>query len=84
MKTIIGVKFKGVCINISIIKSLQQANGTVLLDQRFRAMPFYLILTIFKEYNELKQWNENKYWATCHQLIAVVILLLIKDDLAIF
>lgn len=59
-------KFKRACINASVTNSLQQANETVLLNQRFRAMPFYLTMKIFKKYTEVKQWNMSEYWASCH------------------
>ncbi len=62
------------------MKSLQQAIGTVLLDQCFRAMPFYPTLKIFKEYSKVKQWDGSEYWAACRQLVSVVTPLLIKDD----
>lgn len=84
MKTIIEAKFKGAHVKAHITKSLQTANGTVFLDQRFYAVFFYLILKIFKEYNKMKQWDGNKYWAACHQLVPMVILLLIKNNPIVF
>ncbi len=83
LKTIIGTKFKGACVKASTTKSLQQANETVLLDQRFCAMPFYPILKIFKKYSELKQWDESEYWVAYRQLVPVVTFLLIKEDLTV-
>ncbi len=83
LKTIIGAKFKGARIKADITKSLQQANGTVLLDQHFRAVPSYPTLKIFKESSELQQWDGSEYWAACYQLVSVVTLLLIKDNPAI-
>ncbi len=83
LKTIIGAKFKGARVKTGTTKLLQQANGRVLLDQRFRALPFYPNLKIFKEYSEVKQWDGSEYWAACCQLVPVVTPLLIKDDLAV-
>ncbi len=61
LKTIIGAKFKGTRVKAGTTKSLQQANGTVLLDQRFRVVSSYPTLKIFKEYTEVKQWDESEY-----------------------
>ncbi len=61
LKTIIEAKFKGVRVKADTTKSLQQANGTVLLDQRFYIVPSYLTLKIFKEYSEMKQWDGSEY-----------------------
>ena len=54
LKTIIRAKFKGVHVKVGITKSLEYANRTILLDQHFCAIPFYLTLKIFKEYSEVK------------------------------
>ncbi len=61
LKTIIKAKFKGAYIKAGTTKSLQQVNGTILLDQYFCAVPFYLTLKIFKEYNKVKQWDGSEY-----------------------
>ncbi len=61
LKTIIRAKFKGACVKPGTTKSLQQANEMILLDQRFRAVPSYPTLKIFKKYSEVKQWDESKY-----------------------
>ncbi len=80
MKTITGAKFKEARVKAGTKKSLQQANGTVLLNQCFRTVPSYPNLKIFKEYSEIKQWDGSEYWAACRQLVPVVTPLLIKDD----
>lgn len=48
-------KFKGACVKAGTIKSLQQANGIVLLDPRLYAVSFYPTLKIFQEYSQVKQ-----------------------------
>lgn len=83
LKTIIRRKFKEVCVKTNITNSLQQVNGTVPLDQRFYAIPFYPTLKIFKVYSKVKQWDESEYWIVFRQLVSVVTLLLMKDDLII-
>ncbi len=83
MKTIIETKFKGANVKAGTTKSLQQANETVLLDQRFCVVPCYPTLKIFKEYNKVKQWDGSEYWVACHQLVPVVTSLLIKDNPAV-
>ncbi len=83
LKTVIGAKFKGARVKAGATRSLQQANGTVLLDERFYAMPSYPTLKIFKEYSKVKQWDGSEYWAACRQLVPVVTPLLIKDDPAV-
>ncbi len=55
LKTVIGAKFKGARVKAGATRSLQQANSTVLLDERFCAMPSYPTLKIFKGYNGVKQ-----------------------------
>ena len=59
LKTIIGAKFKGACVNAGTTKSLQTANETIFLDQYFYTVPFYPTLKIFKEYNKMIQWNKR-------------------------
>ncbi len=84
LKTVIGAKFKGARVKARVTRSLQQANGTVLLDEQFCAVPSYPTLKIFKEYSKVKEWDGSEYWAACHQLVLVVTLLLIKNDPAVF
>ena len=64
-KTVIEAKFKGARVKAGTTKSLQQANSTLLLDERFCCVTLYPTLKIFKEYSEVKQWNGNEYWAAC-------------------
>ena len=80
LKNIVGVKFKEPRVKAGAMRSLHQANGTVLLDERFCCLPSYPTLKIFKEYGEVKQWDGSEYWAAFCQLVTVVALLLIKDD----
>ena len=84
LKTVIGAKFKGARVKAGATRSLQQANGTVLLDERFCAVLSYPTLKIFKEYSKVKQWDRSEYWAACRQLVPVVTPLLIKDDPTVF
>ena len=83
LKNIVGAKFKRARVKAGAIRSLHQANETVLLDERFRYVPSYLTLKIFKEYSKVKQWDGSEYCAACRQLVPVMAPLLIKDDLAV-
>ena len=83
LKTIIRPNFKGAQVKVWTTRSLQQANGTVFLDERFCSVSSYPILKIFKEYVKVKQWDGSEYWAAYHQIVPVVTFLLIKDDLAV-
>lgn len=80
MKNIFEAKFKRARVKAEAIKSLHQANETVLLDKRFCCMPSYLTLKIFKIYSKVKQSDESKYWATFCLLVPVVAPLLIKNN----
>ena len=55
LKTVIGAKFKGAWVKVGATRSLQQANNTRLLDEKFCYLPSYPTLKIFKEYSEVKQ-----------------------------
>ncbi len=55
LKIIIKAKFKEACVKAGTMKSLQQANKIVPLDQYFHAISSYLTLKIFKKYNKVKQ-----------------------------
>ena len=83
LKNIVGAKFKGAHVKAGAMRSLHQANRTVLLDERLCCVPFYPTLKIFKEYSKVKKWDRSEYWAACRQLVPVVALLLIKDDPAL-
>ncbi len=61
LKTVIGAKFKKARVKAGTMRSLQQVNSRVLLDERFCAVPFYLTLKIFKEYRSVKEWDRSKY-----------------------
>ena len=37
------------------MRSLQQANDIIFLDEKFRYMPLYETLKIFKEFSKVKQ-----------------------------
>ena len=83
LKNIVGAKFKGARVKAGATRSLHQANGTVLFDERFCCMPSHPTLKIFKEYSKVKQWDGSEYRAACHLLVLIVALLLIKDDPAL-
>lgn len=55
MENIVGVKLKRPHVKLEVIKSLYQANETILLDEQFCYMSFYPILKILKEYIQVKQ-----------------------------
>ena len=66
LKNIVRAKFKGACVKAGRTKSLNQANGTVFLDERFCCVPLYPTLKIFKGYSEVKKWDGSEYWAAYH------------------
>ena len=55
LKTVIEAKFKGTQVKAGVTRSLQQVNGSILLDESFCYLPSYLTLMISKEYSEIKQ-----------------------------
>ena len=55
LKTVIRAKFKGAQVIARAMRSLQQANSTVFLDETFCYMPLYPTLKIFKDYSKVKQ-----------------------------
>ena len=54
LKNIVKVKFKGVCVKMGRIKSFNQANRTVFLDEKFCYLFLYPTLKLFKKYSKVK------------------------------
>lgn len=56
-KKIVEAKFKRACFKADGTRSFNQAKGTILSDEQFCFICFYLIQKIFNECSELKQWD---------------------------
>ena len=59
-------------------KSLEQSAADIKLDHRFRQVPDFVGLILFKEFSKVKQWTGNEQKAIVRQLMTVITPLLIK------